>query len=324
MKESNIQNCCTASRESSDSNLTKGSDSNFFTRKNPDIKKMKLIPGGTFFMGTDYEFAFKQDGEGPIREVTLDPFYMDETPVNNSQFAKFINETKYRTEAEKFGWSFVFHLLISKKTLSISPEYPPNTPWWRKVDGASWKHPEGPNTNIKPRMNHPVTHVSWNDASEYCKWAGKRLPTEAEWEFAARGGLSQKMFPWGNDLITKDGQHQCNIWQGNFPDTNTLDDGFLGTAPAKHYAQNGYGLYNMSGNTWEWQSDWFSTSFHINGPKNNPSGPNTGTAKTIKGGSYLCHDSYCNRYRVAARTSNTPDSSTSNLGFRCVASTKKT
>ena len=324
MKESNIQNCCTASRESSDSNLTKGSDSNFFTRKNPDIKKMKLIPGGSFFMGTDYEFAFKQDGESPIREITLDSFYMDETSVNNSQFAKFINETKYRTEAEKFGWSFVFNLLISKKTLSISPEYPPNTPWWRKVDGASWRHPEGPNTNIKSRMNHPVTHVSWNDASEYCKWAGKRLPTEAEWEFAARGGLGQKLFPWGNDLITKNGQHQCNIWQGDFPDTNTLDDGFLGTAPAKHYAQNGYGLYNMSGNTWEWQSDWFSTSFHINGPKNNPSGPNTGTAKTIKGGSYLCHDSYCNRYRIAARTSNTPDSSTGNLGFRCVASTKKT
>jgi len=320
MKESNIENCCTASRESSESQILNAADNNSFDTKNVDVKKMAFIPGGHFLMGTDYEFAFKQDGEGPIRRITVDPFYMDKTAVTNSQFAKFINETKYRTEAEKFGWSFVFHLLIPNNILDISPEHPQNTPWWRKVDGASWRHPEGPNTHIKSRMNHPVTHVSWNDAIEYCRWSGKRLPTEAEWEFAARGGLEQKIFPWGDDLITENQEHQCNIWQGEFPDQNTKEDGFLGTAPAKYYTENGYGLYNMSGNIWEWQSDWFSTSFHINSSSNNPRGPETGNSKTIKGGSYLCHDSYCNRYRVAARTSNTPDSSTGNLGFRCVVS----
>tara|TARA_Y100000748_G_C15444990_1_gene468629 strand:- start:247 stop:1212 length:966 start_codon:yes stop_codon:yes gene_type:complete len=318
MKESNIENCCTASRESSVSETHIASPNKSFKSTNADTRKMALIPGGKFSMGTDYKLAFKQDGEGPVREITINSFYIDKTTVTNSQFAKFINATKYRTEAEKFGWSFVFHLLTPSNILKISPESPPNTPWWRKVDGASWKHPAGPKTNIKSKMNHPVTHVSWNDAIEYCNWAGKRLPTEAEWEFAARGGLNQKIFPWGDNLLSKDGNHLCNIWQGEFPNENTNEDGFLGTAPAKHYSQNGYGLYNMSGNVWEWQSDWFSTSFHINGPTDNPVGPKIGTAKTIKGGSYLCHDSYCNRYRIAARTSNTPDSSTGNLGFRCV------
>jgi formylglycine-generating enzyme len=167
-------------------------------------------------------------------------------------------------------------------------------------------------------MDHPVVHISWNDANAYCAWAGKRLPTEAEWEYAARGGLVQKRFPWGDDLLM-DGQHQCNIWQGEFPKTNTKEDGYEGTAPAKSYSPNGYGLYNMSGNVWEWCSDWFSRSVHTRGGRSNPKGPEIGKEKILRGGSYFCHESYCNRYRVAARSKNTPDSSTGHAGFRCAA-----
>ena len=169
-------------------------------------------------------------------------------------------------------------------------------------------------------MDHPVIHVSWNDAVAYCKWAGKRLPFEAEFEFAARGGLEQKRFAWGDELVP-DGIHHCNIWQGDFPNKNSAEDGFQWTAPVKHYEPNGYGLYHMAGNVWEWSADWFSPSWHTEHPScasKNPKGPSKGTNKSMRGGSYLCHDSYCNRYRVAARTKNTPDSSTTNLGFRCV------
>ena len=283
---------------------------------------MKLIRGGIFLMGTDYPHGFPSDGEGPIREVQVDTFYMDQTAVTNSQFAKFIRETKYKTEAEKYGWSFVFHLFLPDSLKSSANESPQGTPWWKKVSGSSWKHPEGPLSNVKLRMNHPVTHVSWNDAMEYCNWSGKRLPTEAEWEFAARGAMEQKLYPWGNELTPK-GIPQCNIWEGEFPIKNIEADGYSGTAPANHYEPNNYDLYNMVGNVWEWQSDWFSSTHHSQKPEHkvavNPIGPKTGTAKTIKGGSYLCHESYCNRYRIAARSSNTPDSSTGNLGFRCVS-----
>ncbi len=158
------------------------------------------------------------------------------------------------------------------------------------------------------------------DAQEFCAWAGRRLPTEAEWDYAARGGLEQKRFPWGDEL-TPNGEHRCNIWQGEFPSRNTLDDGYLGTAPVDAFPANGFGLYNPSGNVWEWCADWFSPTFHMVGPRDSPVGPPAGDTKVIRGGSYLCHDSYCNRYRVAARSSNTPNSSTGNMGFRCVRDT---
>ncbi|HEY4387823.1 MAG TPA: formylglycine-generating enzyme family protein, partial [Ktedonobacteraceae bacterium] len=192
-----------------------------------------------------------------------------------------------------------------------------SAPWWRQVFGADWRHPEGKHSDISERGNHPVVHISWNDALAYCQWAGMRLPTEAEWEYAARGGLAQKRYPWGDELLP-DGEHRCNIWQGTFPTTNTGDDGYLGTAPVRSFAPNGYNLYNMTGNTWEWCSDWFSPTFHRTAPRDNPQGPPMGNMKVMRGGSYLCHQSYCFRYRVAARSSNTPDSSTGNLGFRCV------
>ena len=279
---------------------------------------MIRIPGGTFLMGTDDEVGFKEDGEGPIREVTLDPFYIDATTVTNRQFGAFTKATHYKTEAEEFGWSFVFHLLLPPGLYDrLVDQTVLGLNWWVRVDGADWRHPEGPGSNIKKRWDHPVTHVSHRDARAYCEWAGKRLPTEAEWEAAARGGLVQKRYAWGDEL-TPNGRHRCNIWQGDFPRTNTAEDGFVGTAPVTSFAPNGYGLYCVAGNVWEWVHDYWCPSFHVEGPRENPFGPPTGSRRVMRGGSFLCHDSYCNRYRVAARTSNTPDSSTSNCGFRCV------
>ena len=253
-----------------------------------------------------------------MREITLNAFYIDATTVTNAQFSEFVKANNYITEAERFGWSFVFYLLLSEEDRKRDHQVAASAPWWYAVHGATWKTPEGENSGISERMDHPVVHVSWNDAMAYCQWAGKRLPTEAEWEYAARGGLVQKKFPWGDELM-QDDEHHCNIWQGTFPDHNTLDDGYLGTAPAKSFKPNGYGLYNASGNVWEWCHDWFSPDFHKTATRNNPTGPLSGQAKVMRGGSFLCHHSYCNRYRVAARSSNTPDSSTSNMGFRCVA-----
>lgn len=270
-------------------------------------------------MGTDDAEGFPEDGEGPVREVQLAPFAIDRHSVTNAQFAEFVEDTGYETEAERFGWSFVFSLFVPKKLLhrGIARKVA-GLEWWYAVTNATWFRPEGPGSRIDDRMDHPVVHVSWADANAYCAWAGKRLPTEAEWEYAARGGLVQKRYVWGDEL-TPDGEHRCNIWQGTFPKINTRDDGYAGTAPATSFEPNGFGLFTMAGNVWEWCADWWSTSFHVNGPRENPIGPPEGTARVMRGGSYLCHHSYCNRYRVAARTSNTPDSSTGNLGFRAAA-----
>ena len=184
---------------------------------------------------------------------------MDKYAVTNKEFAEFAQETNYKTEAEVFGWSFVFYSFLSAETARIVKQTVAGTPWWAVVEGADWKKPEGPDSDVANRMNHPVVHISWNDASAYCKWSGKRLPTEEEWEYAARGGLEQKIYPWGDEL-TPNGEHQCNIWQGSFPNQNTAEDGFAGTAPVNSFKPNKYGLYNMSGNVWEWCSDSFAKS----------------------------------------------------------------
>lgn len=281
---------------------------------------MVKLAGGPFLMGAEDEIGFFADGEGPIREVTVDPFYIDKTSVTNQQFKKFVKDTGYKTDAEKFGWSFVFHLFLSdevKQKLYHAGRCLPGLEWWFAVDGADWSHPEGQKSSVKDRWDHPAVHVSWRDALAYCEWAGKRLPTEAEFEYAARGGLVQKRYVWGDEL-TPGGKHMCNIWQGDFPRVNSSEDGYVGTAPAKFYEPNGYGLYHMAGNIWEWIFDRWSPDYHIKGPRENPIGPPAGDRRVTRGGSYLCHHSYCNRYRVAARTSNTPDSSTGNTGFRCV------
>lgn len=297
----------------------------------PDLSGMIRLDGGSFLMGCADEDGWPEDGEGPVREVELSPFYMDATTVTNGQFAGFVEATGYRTEAERFGWSYVFHLLVPAKIMRKlkGARKVDGLQWWVGVEGASWKKPEGPGSNIKKRMDYPVVHVSWHDAKHYADWAGKRLPTEAEWEYAARGGLVQKRYCWGNEL-TAGGKHMCNIWQGDFPKANTAEDGYVGTAPARSFPKNGYGFYNMAGNVWEWCADWFSPVWHVpESPETriNPKGPSTGQdmgktggpGRVMRGGSYLCHDSYCNRYRVGARTANTPDSSTGNCGFRCAA-----
>jgi sulfatase modifying factor 1 len=279
---------------------------------------MVKLNGGSFWMGTDSKVGFAQDGEGPMREVTLDPFWIDIYPVTNRKFREFVDATRYKTEAEKFRWSFVFEGDFPLRDYArLVKDTVRGAEWWCKIEGANWKHPEGPDSNIKTRWDHPVVHVSWSDAMEYAAWAGKRLPTEAEWEFAARGGLDQKIYPWGDEL-TPGGQHLCNIWQGHFPDINTAEDGYASTAPVNAFSPNGYGLYTITGNAWEWCSDWFHPTFHINATRENPTGPPTGTTRVMKGGSYLCHQSYCNRYRVAARSSNTPDSTSTNMSFRCI------
>ena len=279
---------------------------------------MALLPDGTFLMGSEDADSRQNDGEGPRREVTVSAFEIDRTAVTNAQFEAFVAATGYRTEAESFGWAYVFKGLLSKprqRRLAATQDVPA-APWWLAVQGACWRKPEGPGSSLKGRRHHPVVQVSWNDAVAFCDWAGKRLPTEAEWEYAARGGLVGKRFPWGDEL-TPGGQHRCNIWQGRFPDTNTEDDGYFGTAPATSYRANGFGLYNMVGNVWEWCADWFSRDWHLTHTRVDPAGPASGAARVLRGGSYLCHDSYCNRYRVAARYSNTPDTATGNAGFRC-------
>jgi formylglycine-generating enzyme required for sulfatase activity len=280
---------------------------------------MVRLPGGWYLMGTDEPGHYTTDGEGPVRRVYVNPLWIDAVAVSNGHFAAFVEATGYVTDAERCGWSYVFTGLLPADfpdTRGVA-----GAPWWRQVFAADWRHPEGPRSGIAERLDHPVVHVSWRDARAYSRWAGRRLPTEAEWEYAARGGLEQKRFPWGDEQLPGD-EHRMNIWQGQFPRHNTCEDGYYGTAPVNAFPPNGYGLYNMTGNVWEWCADWFSTDFPAHGPRRNPKGPPVGIRRVIRGGSYLCHESYCYRYRVAARSGNTPDSTTGNLGFRCVRDTR--
>ncbi|MFK5603951.1 formylglycine-generating enzyme family protein [Haloferax volcanii] len=322
--------CCSGSRadveESAPSHhsTTDGSRSaatSGSTDATADLSRMVQLDGGTFVMGTDSDVGFPEDGEGPAREVTVSPFAIDKYAVTNAEFLQFVRDTGYTTEAERFGWSFVFEDFVAPEDDDAVMQNVPAAPWWVAVQGANWLRPEGPSSSVlESRLTHPVTQVSWNDAVAYAEWAGKRLPTEAEWEYAARGGLEGKRFPWGDEL-RPDGDHRCNIWQGEFPETNTEDDGYLQTAPVNEFSPNGHGLYNVSGNVWEWCADWFSPDYHTTDDydPHDPTGPDDGDNRVMRGGSYLCHRSWCNRYRVAARSKNTPDSSTGNMGFRCVA-----
>ncbi|MDT0345924.1 formylglycine-generating enzyme family protein [Streptomyces litchfieldiae] len=257
------------------------------------------LPGGTFLMGDHFAEGYHADAEGLVREVALPPFAIDTTAVTNADFAAFADATGHVTDAERYGSSYVFHLLLAPGAERHVLGRVPGAPWWLGVAGASWRAPEGPGSGAEDRPDHPVVHISHDDALAYCAWAGTRLPTEAEWEYAARGGATGRRYPWGDELAPG-GREMCNIWQGHFPHRYTGARGRPGTAPVTAYEPNGFGLYNTSGNVWEWCADWFAPG-----------------RKVIRGGSYLCHASYCNRYRVAARSANTPDSSTGHGGFRC-------
>lgn len=296
---------------------------------------MVLIPGGDFVMGNTRD-KYPEDGESPPRPVRVSRFYMDETEVSNAQFKAFVDATGYVTESEKFNWTFVFEGMVPPELNAKITQSVAAVPWWLPVNGGYWKRPEGPESTLAGRWDHPVVHVSWNDAVAYCGWRGLRLPTEAEWEFAARGGKAGRRFPWGNKKVPRN-THRMNVWQGKLPHggyhcvggedgrtriicNNTLEDGFQFTAPIRSMgAQNKYGLYHMVGNVWEWVSDNFSNR-HSTRLQVNPRGPkrsrNPGE-KVKKGGSFLCNPDFCNRYRVSARSFNTADSGTSNLGFRC-------
>ena len=315
--------CCTPTRDDAQGRADPkyAANGDVSGRTMAPYEGMIRLDGGAFKMGYEGPEARPEDGEGPIREVQLDPFWLDSTAVTNEAFARFVEATDYVTESEHFGWAHVFigQLPKSKQRKLKDARTVAGLNWWYAIEGAFWLKPEGPGSNIKHRMDHPVVSVSWTDAAAYAAWAGKRLPTEAEWEYAARGPSDQRMFPWGDEL-EPGGRHRCNVWQGDFYFQNTEADGYAWTAPARSFQRYEWGFYNLIGNVWEWCSDWFNPNWHATARTDtriNPKGPPRGEKKVMKGGSFLCHASYCNRYRLGARTGNTPDSAATNLGFRC-------
>jgi len=258
------------------------------------------IPSGTFLMGSDDPDAIASDGEGPVRSVTLGPFRISATTVSNFEFAAFVRDTNFITEAEIAGYSFVFYLQVPPAHRQQVRQVVSGLPWWVPLTDASWQRPEGPDSHVQDRPDHPVVHVSWNDAMAYCQWAGLQLPSEAQWERAARGGLEGRRFAWGDDLLDANGAPRCNVFRGEFP--NRPEPGWQPEPiECKTGDPNGFGLYNTCGNVWEWCSDDIGNG-----------------VRPVRGGSFLCHDSYCNRYRVAARTFNSPSTAASNIGFRVI------
>ena len=297
---------------------------------------MAWIPGGAFRMGSDEHYP----EEAPAHRVTVDGFWIDEHPVTNDEFARFVRKTGYVTVAEHPADPARYpgarpELLVPASSVFRNPGRPVSLHdpynWWTYVPGADWRHPDGPGSSVKRRPDHPVVHVAWADVEAYARWSGKAIPTEAEWEFAARGGLDGAEFAWGDEL-TPGGRWMANTWQGAFPVENTLEDGYLGTAPVGRYPPNGYGLIDMIGNVWEWTADWYQAhgeTSHACCTVANPRGGERDRSvdagdvagvprRVMKGGSHLCAPNYCRRYRPAARMPQAVDTSTSHLGFRLV------
>ncbi|KAL4710483.1 hypothetical protein ACJJTC_008885 [Scirpophaga incertulas] len=294
-----------SSNEESSTKCSSRDNGKCFYNENDLNENMVIIPEGLYQMGTD-DIVIENDKEGPMKMVKVKSFYMDKYEVSNTDFMRYAKATDYKTEAEIFGDSFVFSLFLNNTFREQLKDFRVvQAPWWYKVLGANWKHPQGPDSDILDLMEHPVVHVSWRDAKGYCKWRGARLPTEEEWEAACRGGHNNTLFPWGDKLLPNK-KYMANIWQGTFPNHNSVKDGYIGTNPVQMFVANDFGLYNMAGNVWEWVENGWSND--------NPQD------KVKKGGSYLCHKSYCYRYRCSARSHNTEDSSSGNLGFRCAKS----
>ncbi len=275
----------------------------------PEVPALIELQGGVFLMGSD-NAPHPLDGEGPRRQVTVSPFYISATAVSYAEFAQFVQATHYLTWAERRGSSFVFKPLEHGVAVEVADA---NAPWWQEVAGASWRNPTGATGVCEVRPDSPVVHLALGDALAYCRWSGTRLPSEAEWEYAALGGVSTA-FPWGEEL-EQDGLHHCNVWQGDFPRNNTAQDGFTGTAPVRAFSANAFGLFNMNGNVWEWVADRF-TALHSPRPTVDPRGPLNGESYVAKGGSYLCHPSYCSRYRCSSRQALDPEITTDHIGFR--------
>ena len=320
-------------------------DSSVTSNDSTSLMGMVWVPGGKFLMG-----AGDKEGradEYPQHPVTVKGFWMDATEVTNADFKRFVDATGYITTAERVpDWNELKKQLppgtpkpADELLVAASLVFtPPATPiplnnaaqWWQWMKGASWKHPEGPGSDIKGKDNYPVVQVSWDDATAYAKWAGKRLPTEAEWECAARGNQENKPFTWGDAPVTENEKSKANIWQGHFPDHNTVTDGYARSAPVKSFAANPFGIYDLAGNVWEWCADWYDAGFYgktASSSLNNPQGPASSydpeepatPKRVVRGGSFLCHASYCASYRVSARMKTSPDTGLEHTGFRCVA-----
>ncbi len=305
-----VKGCCTPSRGETAHFVATGKWISSVDQSTSAV----LIPGGKALIGTNTA-GIANDGETPLRKVNVKPFRISPTVVTNAEFAEFIKDTGHVTEADRFGWSFVFwsevpeHVGATQAVQGIE--------WWRRVEGANWQNVNGPNTQAETYFpDHPVVHVSWNDAKAYAAWAGGRLPSEAEWEHAARGGLGEVKFPWGDQEPDDISSFPCNIWQGKFPDLNSEADGYGTTAPARSFDPNGFGLFNMAGNVWEWTSDTYTIKSLMKGVKARLA--DMKGYRLSKGGSFLCHKSYCYRYRIAARSGSSPDSTTTHQGFRVV------